>query len=63
MTTPGELWSYRNAKADEASVAAGHGHIPDAYGYLVQTHRMVTGLIAGIAALTERVAELEERQQ
>ncbi|MEU2510183.1 N-acetylmuramoyl-L-alanine amidase [Streptomyces sp. NPDC007863] len=61
--TPGENWSYRNAKADEASVAAGHGHIPDAYGYLVQTHRMVTGLIAGIAALTEKVAELEERQQ
>ncbi len=63
MTTPGENWSYRNAKADAASVAAGLGHIPDAYGYLVQTHRMVTGLVASVAALTERIAELEERQQ
>ncbi|MGW8357382.1 peptidoglycan recognition protein family protein [Streptomyces wedmorensis] len=58
---PIDVWAYRNAKADAASVAAGHGHIPDAYGHLVQTHQMVAGLVAAVANLTARVADLEAR--
>lgn len=61
--TPGENWSYRNAKADAASVAAGHGHIPDAYGYLVQTHTLLVRLTATIERLEQRVAQLEGRAQ
>jgi hypothetical protein len=61
MTTPGENWSYRNAKADEASVAAGHGHIPDAYGYLVLTNQLVVKIATDLATLTKKVTELEAR--
>ncbi|MGW0034690.1 peptidoglycan recognition protein family protein [Streptomyces sp. NPDC003314] len=53
--------AYRNKKADEASVKAGHGRIPDAYGYLVQTHQMVAGLVATVAVLTDRINELEAK--
>lgn len=59
--TPGENWSYRNAKADAASVAAGHGHIPDAYGYLVLTNQLVVKMATDLATLTKKVAELEAR--
>ena len=59
MAEPIDIWNYRNEKADQASVKAGHGRIPDAYGYLVQVHKMVTGLVATIATLNQRVAELE----
>ncbi|WP_267244342.1 N-acetylmuramoyl-L-alanine amidase [Streptomyces sp. PR69] len=43
---PVEVWAYRNKRADEASVARGDGRIPDAYGYLVQTHSLARALIA-----------------
>jgi hypothetical protein len=59
---PVDVWAYRNAKADEASVKAGKGRIPDAYGYLVQTHKMVTALVATVNTLNQRIAALEARK-
>lgn len=56
--TPHDMWKYANTAADAASVAAGHGHIPDAYGYLVQTHGAVRALTAQLAALTATVTAL-----
>ncbi|MEU6952062.1 peptidoglycan recognition family protein [Streptomyces sp. NPDC045714] len=50
-------WGYRNAAADEASKEAGE-RIPDAYGYLVQTHETVTTLVTAVAELTAAVAAL-----
>ncbi|MFD3640951.1 N-acetylmuramoyl-L-alanine amidase [Streptomyces griseus] len=47
-------WGYRNAAADQASKEAGD-RIPDAYGYLVQTHETVTVLAAAVADLTAAV--------
>ncbi|MFB7936659.1 N-acetylmuramoyl-L-alanine amidase [Streptomyces sp. NPDC056049] len=58
---PIDFWNYRNAKADEASVKAGHGRIPDAYGYLVLTNQLVVKLNAAVDTLTKKVAELEAR--
>lgn len=49
---------YRNADADAASVAAGHGHIPDVYGYQVGTNRAVVALTAQVGALSAAVAAL-----
>jgi GH25 family lysozyme M1 (1,4-beta-N-acetylmuramidase) len=54
---PGNL-TYRNEIADAASVAAGHGHIPDVYGYDVSTYTGVQQLLAKVAALTATVAAL-----
>lgn len=59
---PVEFWNYRNKKADEASVAAGKGRIPDAYGYLVQAYNMINALGAKIDKLSQRIAELEARK-
>lgn len=50
--------AYRNQAADQASVKAGHGHIPDAYGYVVQTNAAVKTLTAQLAALTATVGAL-----
>lgn len=58
---PIDVWAYRNAKADAASVAAGHGHIPDAYGYLVLTHGLTVKLTETIEQLEQRIANLERR--
>lgn len=51
-------WDYRNADQDAASVKAGHGHIPDAYGYLVGASTAVQHLTAQVAALTAAVGAL-----
>lgn len=51
MPEPKDLWSYRNTVADTASVKAGHGHIPDAYGYLVQTATTVQAMFATVRTL------------
>lgn len=52
-----DVLSYRNAKADAASVKAGHGHIPDFYGYVVQTNAEVKAMHATIAALVPLVGK------
>lgn len=51
-------WGYRNADQDAASVKGGHGHIPDAYGYLTSTSAAVRALTAQVAALTATVGAL-----
>lgn len=51
-------WGYRNEEADAASVKAGKGHIPDAYGYLVQTHTGLQQIVAQNAALVAAMAKL-----
>ncbi|MFD3535225.1 N-acetylmuramoyl-L-alanine amidase [Streptomyces sp. NPDC058664] len=48
---PIDFWNYRNVKADEASVAAGKGRIPDAYGYLTLTHQLLVQLRAEVKTL------------
>jgi hypothetical protein len=58
---PIDVWAYRNKKADQDSIAAGK-RIPDAYGYLVQTHTLITGLVSAINDLNKRVAALEARK-
>jgi hypothetical protein len=53
--------SYRNEAADAASVKAGHGHIPDVYGRIVDTHEKVGALAIGgidLDALAVKVAAL-----
>lgn len=50
LPAPIDLWAYKNAAADAAAVKAGKGHIPDAYGYLVQTNAAVKALAAQVAA-------------
>lgn len=52
-----DVLTYRNAKADAASVAAGHGHIPDVYGYLVQTNAEVRAMHATIATLVPLIGK------
>jgi len=49
---------YRNAQTNQASIDAGHGRIPDAYGYTTLTHGLVTALIAEVKALRTEVAAL-----
>jgi hypothetical protein len=51
---------YRNKAADQASVKAGKGRIPDAYGYLVQNRGAVAALTAQVAALTAAVGKLAQ---
>ncbi|HSX99706.1 MAG TPA: N-acetylmuramoyl-L-alanine amidase [Streptomyces sp.] len=58
---PIEFWNYRNAIADAASVEAGKGRIPDAYGYLTQTHAHVQALITVVDSLRKEVAALKAR--
>lgn len=53
-----DVLTYRNAQADAASVKAGHGHIPDVYGYLVQTNSLVKAQNATIATLAKAVGDL-----
>jgi GH25 family lysozyme M1 (1,4-beta-N-acetylmuramidase) len=53
---PGNM-AYRNQKADAASVAAGHGRIPDVYGYLVDTHATVKAQAATIKTLAGLVGK------
>lgn len=55
---PVDIWAYRNPKADEASVKAGHGRIPDAYAYLTTLHGMVKDLREQVALLRNEVAAL-----
>lgn len=55
---PIDVWAYRNQKADAASVAAGKGRIPDAYGFLTLTHGLVTALMTEVTALRTEVAAL-----
>lgn len=55
---PIDFWNYRNAKADEASVKAGHGRIPDAYGYVVLTHGTVAKLLEAVKDTRAEVARL-----
>lgn len=55
---PIDIWAYRNQKADAASIAAGKGHIPDAYGFLTLTHGLVTALLAEVKALRTEVSAL-----
>lgn len=63
---PGNL-TYRNADADAASLKATGKHIPDFYGYAVDTNSKVSKLAVGgvdVAALAKSVAdELERRLQ
>lgn len=47
---------YRNAEMDAASVKAGHGHIPDVYGYTYGTYNGVQQLLAKVGALTSALA-------
>jgi hypothetical protein len=58
---PYEFWAYRNANADAESIEAGK-RIPDAYGYLVQVHTLITNLNTKIDKLTQRIAALEARK-
>ena len=58
---PIEYWNYRNEEADKASVRAGKGRIPDAYGYLVLTHGMVAKLVGDMAALRADVSALRRQ--
>lgn len=58
---PIDFWNYRNKAADDASVKAGKGRIPDAYGYLVLTHGMVAKLVGDMAALRADVAALRRQ--
>lgn len=55
---PIDVWAYRNAKEDAASVKAGKGHIPDAYKHLRDTDHNVDRLTAKVDALTKAVATL-----
>lgn len=55
---PIDFWNYRNVKADEASVKAGHGRIPDAYGYVVLTHGTVAKLLEAVKDTRAEVARL-----
>lgn len=57
LLTPYGGWDYKNADADAASVKAGKGHIPDSYGYLVQTHTMVKAQTAAITALASQLGK------
>jgi hypothetical protein len=52
--------TYRNKAANEASIKAGRGQIPDVYGYDVQTHGMAKTLLAQVAALTATVTALAQ---
>jgi hypothetical protein len=54
---PGNM-AYRNEQQDAASVKAGHGHIPDVYGYLQRTDAGVQKLVAQNAALAAAVTAL-----
>lgn len=51
-------WGYRNASDDAASVKAGNGHIPDAYGYLRGTSVAVQSLTAQVGGLTAALTAL-----
>jgi hypothetical protein len=53
-----DVLTYRNKTADAASVKAGNGHIPDVYGYLVQTNSLVKAQNATIATLAKAVGDL-----
>jgi len=57
LLVPYAGWGYKNADADAASVKAGKGHIPDAYGYLTQTHTMVKAQSAAITALVAQLGK------
>lgn len=46
---PIDVWAYRNAKEDAASVKAGDGHIPDAYKHLRDTNAEVIRLRGQVA--------------
>jgi len=59
---PIDFWNYRNANADKASQDAGHGRIPDAYGYLVLTHQLLVKLRAEVAELRTAVNALARSQ-
>jgi hypothetical protein len=58
LLTPYAGWGYRNADADAASVKAGKGHIPDAYGYLTSTSAAVKSVATQISGLTAAVNTL-----
>ncbi|MFF8408970.1 peptidoglycan recognition protein family protein [Streptomyces omiyaensis] len=45
------LLTYRNAKADAASMKATKRHIPDVYGYIVGTYTTVQGIAADLKKL------------
>lgn len=57
---PIEFWNYRNKVADQESVEAGKGRIPDAYGYLVESHNMMRMLRGEVTALRKEVAALRK---
>lgn len=52
-----DVLQYRNAKADAASVAAGHGHIPDFYGYVVDTNTQIKALRALVETLVPLIGK------
>lgn len=56
-----KILTYRNQTADAASVQAGHGHIPDVYGYTADTNAKVSKLTVGgvdLDLLATKVADL-----
>lgn len=55
---PIDVWNYRNQKADDASVAAGQGRIPDAYGYLTLTHSILVQMGKELDLLRTELAAL-----
>jgi GH25 family lysozyme M1 (1,4-beta-N-acetylmuramidase) len=61
MPEPKDLWAYKNANADAAAVKAGKGHIPDAYGYLVQTNAAVKTLAAQVAGQNAAITALAKQ--
>ncbi|WP_329615666.1 N-acetylmuramoyl-L-alanine amidase [Streptomyces brevispora] len=52
---PIDVLRYRNAKQDAASVKKTGKHIPDVYGYIVQTDAKIDALTKAVAALTDLV--------
>lgn len=61
MPQPIDLWAYRNKAADDASLKASGKHIPDAYGYLVDTHALLNRLLAQEAAQNAAITALAQQ--
>ncbi|MBO0918838.1 CHAP domain-containing protein [Streptomyces laculatispora] len=53
MADPIDVLRYRNAKADAAEVKKSGKHIPDVYGYIVQTHAATVANTAAIKTLAK----------
>lgn len=57
MSVALDVLGYRNAKADAASVKNTGQHIPDVYGYLVQTHAEVVAMRATVNTLASLIGK------